>query len=156
MDYSYRLSPHFTLGEMTRSQTASRNDIDNTPPDELMPKLILLCENILEPVRNHFGIPFSPSSGFRSVELNKAIGGSENSQHCKGEAVDLELPGISNYDLAAWIEANLEFDQLILECYVQGQPASGWVHVSLKDDVSNNRKLALTYTNRAYLPGLVA
>ena len=156
MDRNRKLSPHFTLGEMTRSETAERKGIDNTPPQEIIPKLKRLCEEILEPVREHYGVPFRPNSGYRCVELNREIGGSPRSQHCQGEAVDIEIAGLSNFDLASWIRDNLVFDQLILECYHQGVPNSGWVHVSLKPEDADNRNLAMTYTNRTYVDGLVA
>jgi len=156
MDRKLRLSPHFTLGELTRSSTAARKGIANLPPADLIPALERLCLNILEPVRLHYGIPFCPNSGYRSPELNREIGGSPKSQHCRGEAVDLELPGVSNYDLAAWIQQNLDFDQLILECYQPGDPTSGWVHVSIKPDPVANRGIALTFSNRAYSNGLIA
>lgn len=151
-----RLSPHFTLRELTRSSVAARKGIDNTPSPEVATTLERLCNEILEPVRNHYGIPFSPNSGYRSPELNREIGGSPRSQHCKGEAVDIEIPGISNYDLAEWIRENLKFDQLILECYQPGEPSSGWVHVSINGNPDDNRSVVLTYVNRAYLRGLVA
>lgn len=151
-----KLSDHFTLGELMRSETAERKNIDNTPPEELIPKLRRLCTEILEPVRANFGKPFRPNSGYRSQELNSEIGGSENSQHCKGEAVDIEIAGVSNYDLAAWIRDNLEFDQVILECYRRGEPNSGWVHVSLKDVGEENRINVFTYSNRKYSEGLLA
>jgi len=156
MNSRQKLSDHFTLGELTRSSTAARKGIDNAPPAELIPNLERLCREILEPVRAHYGIPFTPNSGYRSPSLNREIGGSPKSQHCRGEAVDLELPGISNYDLALWIRENLPFDQLILECYQPGDPSSGWVHVSLKPEDEGNRGIALTFSNRTYSSGLIA
>ena len=156
MDRNSRLSPHFTLGELIRSETAERKGIDNTPPPEIIPKLQRLCEEILEPVRENYGVPFRPNSGYRSEALNREIGGSPRSQHCLGEAVDIEIAGVSNYDLAKWIRDNLAFDQLILECYHRGVPNSGWVHVSLKPEEELNRNLAMTYTNRKYIDGLLA
>ena len=156
MGRNEKLSPHFTLGELIKSETAERKGIDNMPPDNLIPKLKRLCTEILEPVRLHYGKPFRPNSGYRSAELNNAIGGSSSSQHCKAEAVDIEVPGVSNYDLAVWIKDNIDFDQLILECYRRGEPTSGWVHVSLKSEGEKNRLVALTYSNRQYTQGLVA
>lgn len=156
MNRNEKLSPHFTLGELIRSNTAERKGIDNRPPPELSDKLRRLCVEILEPVREHFGTPFRPNSGYRSPELNKAIGGSPTSQHCKAEAVDIEIAGVSNYELARWISENLVFDQLILECYRRGEPSSGWVHVSLKPDTDSNRAQLLTYSERQYFPGLIA
>lgn len=126
------------------------------PPDILLPKLKRLCVELLEPIRLHYVRPFRPNSGYRSIELNKAVGGSSASQHCKAEAVDIEIPGISNYELAVWIKSNLEFDQVILECYRIGEPNSGWVHVSLKDIGAGNRAMVLTYSNRRYSEGLLA
>ena len=90
------------------------------------------------------------------ILLNKEIGGSSKSQHCTGVAVDIEIPGVSNYDLALWVEENLDFDQLILECYRSGEPSSGWVHISLKTKADENRSIALTYSNRSYSEGLIA
>jgi len=156
MELSEKLSPHFTLRELVRSDTAARKGIDNNPPAELIPKLKRLCDKILEPVRTHYNISFSPNSGFRSKALNDAIGGSSRSQHCLAEAVDIEVRGISNYDLADWIRNNLEFDQLILECYKPGDPSSGWVHVSIKEEGQENRGKVLTYSNRQYSEGLIA
>lgn len=140
-----RLSKHFTLNEMTKSQTASRRGIDNTPTAKEIENLRLWCHAIGEPVRQEFMRPVVVSSGFRSKALNKAIGGSTNSQHMTGEAVDFEVPGISNFEVARFIERALVFDQLILEFYTPGQPNSGWVHCSyLSNGKFNNRKMTLT------------
>ena len=128
-----RLSKHFTLAEFTRSNTASRRGIDNTPSAKHIAAMKLLCEEVLEPLRAHFGgRPVRVTSGFRSPALCRAIGSSSRSQHAKGEAVDFEIPGVSNYEVACWIRDNLTFDQLILECYTQGSPNSGWIHVSYR------------------------
>ena len=135
------LSEHFTLREFTRSQTAERLGIDNAPDSDQMISLRTIAQNILEPIRIVFDVPFAPSSGFRCEELNDRIGGSRTSQHCKGEAVDIELPGVSNLELARWCQDNLNFDQLILECW-DGRPDSGWVHISKAED---NRLEVLTY-----------
>ena len=139
-----RLSNHFTLAEFTKSQTADRHDIDNSPDDAQIERMKILCENVLEPVRVHFDKSFSPSSGFRSEELCLKIGSKTTSQHAKGEAVDFEIPGLDNRELAEWIADNLEFDQLILEYYKPEDPNSGWVHVSFKGE--GNRKEVLTMT----------
>lgn len=136
-----RLSEHFTLEELTKSQTAVRRGIDNTPSAESLENLELVCEHILEPIRNHFGIPFSPNSGYRSPELNAAVGGSTSSQHMSGGAVDVEVPGIPNKDLFRWVRDNLEFDQIILEFYREGVEDSGWVHISYRH--GDNRKQVL-------------
>ena len=113
-----------------------------------------LCTKVLEPVRAYFGRPVRISSGYRSPALSLAVGSSEKSQHCKGEAVDFEIEGISNFIVASWIRDNIAFDQLILENYVRGQMNSGWVHVSYRE--GRLRREALTYTRRAYFPGLLA
>ena len=125
-----QLSANFTLRELTKSDTADRLDIDNTPNEEQIESLRLLCENILQPVRDHFGKPVKINSGFRCPALNQATGGSATSDHCKGQACDFEIDGVSNPELAEWIESNLKYTQLILEFYTQGQPNSGWVHCS--------------------------
>ncbi len=129
-----KLSEHFSLSEMTKSSTAERQGIANEPSESQIENLTLVCDNILEPVRNHYGIPFIPNSGFRCLELNRAIGSSDNSQHTMGKAVDFEVPGVSNKEVAIWVKDNCEFDQLILEFYKEGQPASGWVHCSYDVD----------------------
>lgn len=137
-----RLSKNFTLSEMVKSMYAERNDIDNSlDPDKdhrIVANLEHLCKNVFEPIRAHYGVPFSPSSGYRCPELNKAIGGSPNSQHKDGEAGDIELAGVSNLELAHWIAANLDFDQLILERYKDDDPTAGWVHVSYKRHGNRN------------------
>ncbi len=149
-----RLSDHFTLGELIKSQTASRLGIDNMPTLHVIKNLKQTCRVILEPVRVHFGIPFTPNSGYRSVALNRAVGGSETSDHKTGCAVDFEVPGINNYSLAHWISENLTFDQLILECYTSGDPTSGWVHASYRENPEYRRNEVLTYTQGSYLVGL--
>jgi len=136
-----RLSKNFTLQEFTKSQTAERRGIDNTPVEGHIENAKALFENVVQPVRDNFGVTII-NSGYRSGDLNYAIGGSNTSQHCKGQAVDIECPGIPNYDIAKWIEENLDFDQLILEFYTPGIPDSGWVHVSYKTE--DNRKGVLT------------
>ena len=136
-----RLSKNFTLAEFTKSQTATRRGIDNTPEGEHLEAAKELFENVVQAVRDKFGLTVI-NSGYRGPELNEAVGGSAKSQHCKGEAVDIECPGNSNYDVAKWIEDNLDFDQLILEFYTPGIPDSGWVHVSYKPE--GNRKSVLT------------
>lgn len=136
-----RLSKNFTLSEFTKSQTALRQGIDNTPDGEHLEAAKELFANVVQPVRDNFGVTVI-NSGYRGPKLNEAVGGSSRSQHCKGEAVDIECPGTSNYEVAKWIEDNLDFDQLILEFYTPGIPDSGWVHVSYKTE--DNRKSVLT------------
>jgi len=124
-----KLSTNFTTEEFTRSQTAIRQNIDNTPTEEHIENMQLLCEMVLQPVREHFG-PIAINSGYRGIVLNKAIGGSWKSQHCLGQAADIECPGTSNRYVAQWISDNCTFDQVILEYNNPEIPDSGWVHVS--------------------------
>lgn len=147
-----QLSPHFTLVEMTVSQTAARRGIRNVPGDPEIKALTLLCDKVLEPVRMHFGRPVVVTSGFRSPRLNVAIGGSTSSQHCKGEAADFTVPGIGNADVFRWIWKNLDYDQLIFEF---GE--TGWIHCSYSAHRMRNMELsAVRRSGRVqYLPGLV-
>ena len=149
----YDLSPHFTLAELTKSSTAIRMGIHNEPEPHHFSSLTQLCKTILEPIREHFGVAFSPSSGFRSPQLCEAIGSSRKSQHTKGEAADFEVPGVDNHLVASWIRDNLDFDQLILEGYIDEDKNSGWIHCSTKSDW--NRKEVLRYhRDTGYLKGL--
>ena len=149
-----QISKHFKLLEFTKSQTAARLGIDNTPPEEVIPKLTFLCSQILEPLREKIDKPIIITSGYRSVELCEAIGSNANSQHCKGEAVDIEALGMSTLNLAEMIINHFDFDQCILECYTPGDMNSGWVHVSLTS--GENRKEVLTYSkDKGYAKGLV-
>jgi hypothetical protein len=141
-----RLSKNFTLGELTKSQTATRRSIDNTPSLATIDYLQALVDNVLQPVRDHFGKPVDISSGYRSPQLNVAIGGSSTSHHCLGMAADFEIMGMDNKELAQWVRDNLKFTQLILEFYTDGDPNSGWVHVGydpadLKQEVLRARKV---------------
>ena len=150
------LSPNFTLSEMTKSEFALRNYIDNTPNEEQIQALMALAQNVLQPVRDHFKKGVKCNSGFRAPAVNRAVGGSATSDHCKGQAADIEIPGVSNYELAKWIVDNLKFTQVILEFYTQGVPDSGWVHVSY--DPSKLKNEALTAVKKegrtVYLTGL--
>jgi len=137
-----KLSENFTMAEFIKSDTANRLGIDNTPEGEHLEAAKALFENVVQKVRDHFG-PTVINSGYRCPELNEAVRGSKTSQHCHGEAADIEVPGVANGDLAQWIVDNLEFDQVILEFYTPGEPSSGWVHVTYKKDGSNRNK-ALT------------
>jgi len=127
------LSRNFTLQELIKSDTAIRLDINNNPNSGQIEKLKALCENILQPVRDHFG-RVKVTSGFRSEQLCLKIGSSVNSQHAKAEAADFECMGTDNAELADWIHQNLEYDQLILEFYTPGEPNSGWIHCSYTPD----------------------
>jgi zinc D-Ala-D-Ala carboxypeptidase len=134
------LTRNFSLLELTKSDTAIRRGIDNNPNADQVEKLKALCENILQPVRDHFG-RVKVTSGFRSVELCTAIGSSANSQHAKAEAADFECPGVDNAELADWIHKNLPYDQLILEFYTPGEPNSGWIHCSWIDGTPRASRL---------------
>ena len=123
------LSRNFSLQELIKSDTAIRKGIDNNPNSDQIEKLKALCENILQPVRDHFG-RVKVTSGYRSVELCMAIGSSANSQHAKAEAADFECLGVDHAELSDWIKNNLDYDQLILEYYTPGEPNSGWIHCS--------------------------
>jgi len=123
------LSRNFTLSELTKSDTAIRKSINNKPNAEQIEKLKAMCENSLQPGRDHFG-RVKVTSGFRSVDLCMAIGSSANSQHAKAEAADFECVGVDNAELADWIKDNLPYDQLIVEYYTPGEPNSGWIHCS--------------------------
>ena len=122
-----KLSENFTLDELTKSQEAIRLGIPNEPNEEHIINLMLLCKNILQPVRDHFKIPVSISSGYRSAALCESIGSSATSQHT-----------IHNKDVSDWIVKNLDFDQCILEFWTPSDPNSGWIHCSYND--SGNRK----------------
>jgi hypothetical protein len=153
------LTNNFSLHEMIKSETALRKDMDNTPhSDEVVQNLTVLCEQVLQPLRDAYGVGIKVNSGYRSPDVNAAVGGSRTSDHCKGQAADIEIAGVANADLAQYIAANFEFTQLILEFYTQGIPDSGWVHVSY--DVNNLKRQLLTAVKQngktVYLPGIVA
>lgn len=132
-----QLSEHFELAEFTRSSTAKRAGISNMPTDAHLENIKLLCEKILEPIRVHFTRPIILSSGYRSPALNRAVGGSSSSQHCSGEAADIDMDGtnVTNAQIFNYIKDNLEFDQLIWEFGTDSNP--DWVHVSYE---SNGRQ----------------
>ena len=147
------LSEHFTLLEFTKSQTALRRGIVNRPDPTAIKNMQRVAREILEPVRSHFSRPFSPSSGYRCAALNAAVGSKSHSQHLTGEAVDFEVPGIANPELANWIAETLIFDQLILEFYdPYFGPGSGWVHCSFK--ATDNRGRILTLNRNRIMSGI--
>lgn len=153
------LTDNFSLQEMIKSETALRRDMDNTPhSDEVVQNLIVLCEQVLQPLRDAYNVGIKVNSGYRSPDVNAAVGGSRTSDHCKGQAADIEIPGVANADLAQYIADNFNFTQLILEFYTQGIPDSGWVHVSY--DVNNLKRQVMTAVKQngrtVYLPGIVA
>ena len=149
------LSKNFSLSELTKSETAIRKDIDNTPSNEVLSNLTTLCNMVLQKVRDSHGV-VTITSGYRSPELNKTIGGSTTSDHCKGCAADFEVPGLDNKQLALWIEDNLIFKQLILEFYEDGQPNSGWVHCSFEEGENNSQVLRAVKEGKktVYLKGI--
>ena len=148
-----QLSGHFSLSELTKSQTAERKGIDNKPTLEHIENLTELCTQILEPTRRNFGKPMIITSGYRSEELCVAIGSKTTSQHAKGQASDFEMIGLDNKSLAKYIKNNLVFDQLILEFYTPNDPSSGWVHCSYNKD--ENRKEALLYDGKEYTQWII-
>jgi zinc D-Ala-D-Ala carboxypeptidase len=152
------LTANFTLSEMTKSDTALRLGLENEPDEQQLAALKLLAEKVLQPVRDHFGKGVKVNSALRTLPVNRAIGSGDNSDHVRGQAADIEIPGVPNAELAEWIRDNLEFRQLILEFYTPGIPDSGWVHVSYVAE--DNKKQVLTATKKdgktVYLPGLVA
>ncbi len=143
-----RISEHFSLWELTRSAIALRHGIQNIPAAHEIERLRLLAKHILEPVRQNFAVPFSPSSGFRAPEVNRLAGSKPTSQHILGQAADFEVPTIENRALADWIKDNLDFDQLILEFHQPDDPKSGWVHCSYR--THDNRKHCLIFDGRNY------
>lgn len=149
-----RLSPHFSLHEMCRSQLASRLAIDNRPDAAAVSCMRVLCTQVLEPIRAHVKRPFSPSSGFRCRALNRALGSQDTSQHCLGQAVDVDILDLGRQDLAQWIVASLAFDQLIIEYPQADNVAAGWLHISFV--TGGNRNETLTKTPAGYHRGFPA
>ena len=143
---------------MVKSETALRHDMDNTPGEAEIENLKRLAEKVLQPVRDHYGKGVKVNSGYRSPDVNAKVGGSRTSDHCKGQAADIEIPGVANADLAKWIAENLDFTQVILEFYTQGIPDSGWVHVSYNPADLKKQTLTAVKQNgkTVYLQGLVA
>jgi len=136
-----QLSKNLTLAEVTKSTTAKRLGIDNTPDEWTTENLRQVAINIFQPLRDSFGCPIYVSSGYRSAELNTAIGGSSRSQHVEGRALDLDADvygGCTNSQIFNWIKENLEFDQLIWEFGDDDNP--DWVHVSYVYDGINRKR----------------
>lgn len=137
---------YFTIEELTRSDTAEEHGIDNTPTKEAREKLVLLVDNVLDPLREMYGNPITVNSGYRGPVLNSCIGGAKTSQHCKGEAADITGGNKeANKRLFELIREKLPFDQLINEYDYS------WVHVSYKS--SGNRKEVLRCVGGKYLRG---
>ena len=152
------LSKNFTLSEMTKSETALRLSLPNDPEPEHLENMKALAEKVLQPVRDHFARGVKVNSAYRHPDVNRAVGGSTTSDHCRGMAADIEIPGVPNAELAQWIADNCDFRQLILEFYTPGIPDTGWVHVSYNP--ADNKKQILTAMKEngktVYKPGLIA
>jgi hypothetical protein len=137
-----QLSEHFEVAEFTRSNTAKRAGISNAPTEAHQANMVLLCEKVLEPIREHFGRAIFLSSGYRSAALNKITkGASTTSQHCSGEAVDIDMDGteVSNKQIFDYIKENLNFDQLIWEFGTDANP--DWVHVSYESTGKQRKQI---------------
>jgi len=134
-----KLSENFSLEEFTRSESASRRGIKNEPTEAHKENIALLCKNILQPLRDRIQYPIRITSGYRSLKLNSAIGGSKKSQHSKGQAADFVCDEMNTHDLWMFIKHNLDFDQLILEFYDE-KSGSGWVHCSYNSLIENRNQ----------------
>jgi len=142
-----KLSTNFSLNELTKSDTAIRHDIDNTPSLQVIDNLQDLVDNVLQPLREKFG-PVVVTSGYRSPAVNTKIGGSTTSDHCHGYAADFEVLGMDNRELALYIrDNNFKFKQLILEFYRDGVPDSGWLHCSFQKDANKGQVLTAKKVN---------
>ena len=146
-----KLTDNFTLQEMIQSQTALRNGIDNTPSSEHIENLKLLCEHILQPLRDDYNLPLVITSGYRSKKLAGLVGSKITSQHCSGCAADFTIPGIDNKKVFKHIIENLPMDQVILEYYKEDDMKDfsnkGWIHCSF---IPNGRGQALTKDDSGY------
>jgi len=137
-----KLSKNLTLKEVVKSNTATRKGIDNTPDQWAINNLQAVADHIFQPVRDHFGVPIGVTSGFRSKELNKVIGGSKYSQHMIGEAIDIDADmygKATNAQIFDFIKKNLEWDQMIWEFGDDENPA--WIHVSFKEGGGNRKQI---------------
>ena len=143
-----QLTEHFTLEELTTSPTAKKLGLSNTPTPEHIENMRYCCEKILEPVRAKFG-PVTINSSYRAPAVNKAVGGSNTSQHVNGQAIDYEVQGVDNKVVADWVADNLEFDQVILEFYTSGDKNSGWVHTSIKKEGGNRKQRLIAKKSKA-------
>ena len=140
-----KISDHITYAEAIHSQTAKRKGIDNTPNPNQIEAMKLLAEKVFEPLREWVGGPIKVNSFFRSPELNTKIGGSKTSQHCKGQAIDIDdVYGYkTNSEMYHWIKENLSFDQMIWEFGTDTQP--NWVHVSYVSEENNRNRCLKAY-----------
>lgn len=147
-----KASPHFTWNEFLYSKTAAARRISNQPSLMAAANLTRVAYTGLEPARRHFGRSAKVTSGYRSPSLNRAIGGSMTSNHSIGCAVDFEIPGVDNYEVALWLTKNLDtFDEIILEAYTGGN--TGWIHCAVRPE--NNRGKILTWDRKTYKKGLI-
>ena len=139
------ISKHISQKEGTYSNTATRRGIDNTPKTEQMVNMKRIAENIFEPLRQWVGGPIKINSFFRCPELNKAIGGSSKSQHCKGQAIDIDdtFGVVSNADMYYWVKNHLNFDQMIWEFGDDDNP--NWVHISYISPEENRNRCLKAY-----------
>ena len=140
-----KLSDNFSLIEFTKSQTAERRGIENKPNEIQLANMRVLAEKVFEPLRLYIGGPIKINSFFRSAELNTAIGGSTRSQHCKGQAMDIDdtFGKMTNAEMYHWIKENLDFDQMIWEFGDDDNPA--WVHVSYVSPSKNRNRCLKAY-----------
>lgn len=142
-----QLSKNLSLAEMIRSESAKRKGISNMPTEEHLANMKKLATNVFQPIREYFNIPIHISSGYRSLELNKAIKGSKTSQHCTGEAIDIDMDGtkVTNKQVFDYIKNNIVFDQMIWEFGTDLNP--DWVHVSFNPN-GKQRKQILKATKK--------
>ena len=139
------LSKHVSLHEGVYSRTAERLGLKNDPSDEHLLNMITISEKVFEPLRKHVGGPIKINSFYRGPELNKVIGGSSKSQHCHGQAIDIDdtFGHMSNADMYYWIKDNLNFDQLIWEFGTDKNP--NWLHISYVNDEDNRNRCLKAY-----------
>ena len=155
-----KLTANITLDELTKSQIAERKGINNNPNPAQIENLKALAVNILQPVRSHFEKPLIISSGLRCAQLCVEIGSSVNSQHVADDnaaAADFEIPGVDNRELALYIKNELNYDQLILEFYKDGEPSSGWIHCSYSRNKNRQQWLRASRVDgkTSYTPWLI-
>ena len=142
-----KISKHISYKEGVHSNTATRRGFNNTPNKYQLASMKLVSEKVFEPLRRHFGEPIRINSFFRGSLLNTAIGGSKTSQHCKGEAIDMDATnGITNKQLFDYIKDNLDFDQMIWEFGNDNDP--DWVHVSFTNKRKNRNKILRAYSSK--------
>ena len=139
------ISKHISYKEGVYSNTATRRGIENTPNDEQLKNMKLVAEKVFEPLRKWVSGPIKINSFFRCPDLNKAIGGSSKSQHCKGQAMDIDdtFGRVSNADMYAWIKNHLDFDQMIWEFGDDNNP--DWVHISYVSEKENRNRCLKAY-----------